>query len=84
MAVPPVTSAKQQVTAGFKNIPELNKKIEKMADEAGVHYYDWTEVLKDHNGCLQSSYSAGDGIHWNLAAYQLFAEQIEHYDKSLD
>lgn len=84
LAVPPVTSAKQQSTAGFKNIPELNKKIEKMAGEAGVHYYDWTEVLKDSNGCLQSSYSAGDGIHWNLAAYQLFAEQIEHYDKSLD
>lgn len=84
LAVPPVTRAAQQSRTGFQNIPELNQKLEKMAEESGVHYYDWTAVVKDGSGCLDSRYSAGDGIHWTYSAYQLFAKQIEDYDKSLD
>lgn len=84
LAVPPVTSATLRSRTGFAQIPTLNSRLKAMATELGVRYYDWTAVLKDANGCLQSRYAAGDGIHWTSAAYQLFAGQIEKYDLSLD
>ncbi len=84
LAVPPVTAAKQSQSKGFAQIPALNRKLQAMAAELGANYFDYTQVLKDTNGCLQEQYAAADGIHWTVAAYRLFAAQIETYDKSLD
>ncbi len=84
LAVPPVTSHTRQTHKGFAQIPALNGQLKEMAAALGVKYFDYTQVLKDTNGCLQSQYAENDGIHWKIAAYRLFAGQIETYDRSLD
>ncbi len=84
LAVSPVTSTAQRKQPGFAQIPDFNNKLQALAKELGVKYYDYTGFLKDSSGHLQSKYSAGDGYHWTISAYRLFAQKITKYDKSLD
>lgn len=80
----PVTEAEQQKRTGFGRIPEYNKGLERMARRLGLKYYDYTGFLKDSRGFLNESYAVADGVHWNAAAYDLFAKKIEKYDKTLE
>lgn len=82
LAVSPVTNYKRQVNRGFAQIPEFNRQLKALAESMGVGYHDYTSILKDASGWLNSRYAAGDGIHWTASAYRLFASHMTQYDKS--
>jgi len=84
LAVSPVTNSKRQASSGFAQIPEFNRQLKELAKSMGVGYHDYTDILKDSSGWLDSRYAAGDGIHWTASAYRLFAEHMTQYDKSRD
>lgn len=83
-AVSPVTRAERARKPGMGQIPGFNKKLKKLAKKCGIRYFNYTDFLKDSEGYLKAEYSAGDGYHWNTAAYTKFAAIVEKYDKSLD
>ncbi len=84
LSVSPVTKAEQQRRNGFTQIPDLNKRIKAIAVSCGVKYYDYTDFLKDTDGCLKEDLASSDGVHWTASAYYTFAEIMESYDLSLD
>ncbi len=84
LACSPVTQAEQEQHPGFGQIPGFNRKLKALAKKKNVKYYDYTGFLKDADGNLKSQYAAADGYHWNIPAYQRFAQIMEKYDKSLD
>lgn len=83
-AISPVSKEEKARRPGFKQLPIFNKKLKKIAKQTGTTYYDYTGFLKDSDGYLKSEYSAGDGTHWNIAAYMEFAKEIEKFEKYLD
>lgn len=83
-AIPPVSRAKKAFQPGFRKVPGVNRKMKKLANQAGANYFNYTGFLTDSEGFLKTKYSAGDGYHWNKAAYAKFAEKVEKYDKALD
>lgn len=84
LAASPVTAAEVSKRSGFAQIPAYNQGLSALAKEMGVKYYDCTGFLKDSTGWLKSSYNAGDGVHWQPAAYHEYAKYLTAYDKSLD
>lgn len=84
LAVSPVTKAERAKRTGFRQIPDFNRKLKKLAGKMGCKYYNYTNFLKNNEGYLAAKYSAGDGYHWNTAGYRQFAKIIEKYDKSQD
>lgn len=80
----PVTEAEQQRRTGFRQIPGYNKGLKNLADSMGLKYYDYTDFLKDSHGYLSRQYATADGVHWNAAAYDIFAKKIETYDQTLE
>lgn len=84
LATSPVSKSETGRRPGFKKIGKWNKKIEKLAQKYGVHFYDYTADYTDSEGYLIQKYNGGDGIHWNMKGYSHFGELIEKYDKSLD
>ena len=84
LAASPVTAAEASRRKGFAQIPAYNQSLCALAKEMGVKYYDCTGFLKDSTGWLKSSYNAGDGVHWQPAAYHEYARRLTAYDKSLD
>ena len=83
-AIPPVSRAKKAFQPGFRKVPEVNRKMKKLAKQTGTDYFNYTGFLTDPEGYLKTKYSAGDGYHWNKAAYAKFSEKVEKYDKALD
>lgn len=84
LAVSPVTAGEVSKRSGFAQIPAYNQGLSALAKEMGVRYFDCTGFLKDSTGWLKSSYNAGDGVHWQPAAYHEYARRLTAYDKSLD
>ncbi len=84
LAVSPVTKAERNNRSGFAQIPDLNQRIRKIAQNLGVKYYDYTGFLKDADGCLKTELASSDGVHWTASAYHTFADVMEAYDRSLD
>lgn len=84
LAASPVTENEVSKRHGFAQIPAYNQALSALAKEMGVKYYDCTDFLKDSTGYLKSSYNAGDGVHWQPAAYHEYARRLTVYDKSLD
>ena len=84
LAATPVTSAKVASQKGFAQIPAYNESLKALAKSMGVRYFDCTDFLKDSSGWLKTSYAAGDGIHWKVAAYREYARRLEAYDRSLE
>lgn len=84
LAASPVTAAEVSKRSGFAQIPAYNQGLSALAKEMGVKYYDCTGFLKDSTGWLKNSYNAGDGVHWQPAAYHEYAKYLTAYDKSLD
>ncbi len=83
-AIPPVSRAKKAFQPGFRKVPGVNRKMKKLAKQTGTDYFNYTGFLTDPEGYLKTKYSAGDGYHWNKAAYAKFAEKLEKFDKALD
>jgi lysophospholipase L1-like esterase len=73
-------------TASVKNsdVSKYNTKLENLAEELGVYYYDYTSFLKDSDGYLKSASSAKDGIHWTKSTYRTFLEKLDSYGETLD
>ncbi len=84
LAASPVTAAEVSRRKGFAQIPAYNQGLSALAKEMGVKYFDCTGFLKDSTGWLKSAYNAGDGVHWQLAAYHEYARRLTAYDKSQD
>ena len=84
LAATPVTSAKVASQKGFAQIPAYNESLKALAKSMGVRYFDCTDFLKDSSGWLKTSYAAGDGIHWKVEAYRVYARRLEAYDRSLE
>lgn len=83
-AIPPVSRAKKAFQPGFSKVPGVNKKMKQLARQTGTNYFNYTGFLTDSEGYLKAKYSASDGYHWNKAAYAMFSEKVEKFDKSLD
>ncbi len=83
-AIPPVSRAKKAFQPGFFKVPDVNKKMKKLAKQTGTNYFNYTGFLTDSEGYLKAKYSANDGYHWNNAAYAKFAEKVEKFEKTLD
>ncbi|MCI8448382.1 MAG: hypothetical protein HFH30_08290 [Eubacterium sp.] len=84
LAASPVTAAEVSRRKGFAQIPAYNQGLSALAKEMGVKYFDCTGFLKDSTGWLKSAYNAGDGVHWQPAAYHEYARRLTAYDKSQD
>jgi lysophospholipase L1-like esterase len=61
------------------NINKFNVALEKMAEECGVSYFDFTSILKDSNGYLMASRAGRDGIHWTKATYDDVVAILREY-----
>ena len=61
------------------NINKYNAALEKMAEECGVSYFDFTSILKDSNGYLMASRAGRDGIHWTKATYDDVVAILREY-----
>ncbi len=83
-AIPPVSRAKKAFQPGFSKVPDVNKKMKRLARQTGTDYFNYTGFLTDSEGYLKAKYSASDGYHWNNAAYAKFAEKVEKFEKTLD
>ena len=60
-------------------IDGINAQLEKTVSEYGsdrLHYVDCNSVLKNENGCLDSDYSGGDGVHLSSGAYDVMLEKL--------
>lgn len=84
LACSPVTKEEQDHNPGFGQISGFNQKLKSLAKKKDIKFYDYTGFLKDSEGNLKSQYAAADGYHWNVSAYEKFAQIMEKYDKSLD
>ena len=84
LACSPVTKEEQDHNPGFGQISGFNQKLKSLAKKTNIKFYDYTGFLKDSEGNLKSQYAAADGYHWNVSAYEKFAQIMEKYDKSLD
>ncbi len=84
LACSPVTKEEQVHNPGFGQISGFNQKLKSLAKKKDIKFYDYTGFLKDSEGNLKSQYAAADGYHWNVSAYEKFAQIMEKYDKSLD
>jgi lysophospholipase L1-like esterase len=80
----PVSPTRPSATVKNSNILTFNKKLKKMAKDLNVYYYNYRACLKGSDGALNSSYSAGDGIHLTPTAYRVFKEKLDSYAKKLD
>lgn len=84
LAVSPVTQAQCARRTGYRQISGFNSSLKTLARKTGCKYFNYTNFLKNKGGFLKSTYSAGDGCHWNTSGYNRFAEIIEKYDKAQD
>ncbi|MCD7840855.1 MAG: GDSL-type esterase/lipase family protein, partial [Lachnospiraceae bacterium] len=84
LSVSPVTRSVAARRTGFQKIDSFNAKLKTMARQCGCRYYNFAAKFKDSSGYLKSSYSGGDGIHWNASGYQKFADLITAYDAKLN
>ncbi|MCM1318936.1 MAG: GDSL-type esterase/lipase family protein [Muribaculaceae bacterium] len=67
-----------------KVIPELNKKIQAIADKYGCTYISTTEALQDpKTGKLRKEYT-NDGLHLTGAGYKAWVKLLEPYVKGYD
>lgn len=72
----PVAWWKYQEIPAFDNdnIDYYNELLCDYAQEAGYFYLNSAEVMKDSRNSLRSEYDAGDGLHFNSAAYEALME----------
>lgn len=84
LAVSPVTKEECGRREGFGQIPELNRRLKKLAKEKHMKYYDYTGFLKDAEGYLSTKYAVADGVHWNAAGYEMFGKVMSEFDRLLD
>lgn len=79
-SIMPVSKSYENREDGVSNekIDEANDALYRMAERKGLYYLDTSEVLKDENNDLMSSYS-GDGLHYNKAAYDVIVDYIMHH-----
>ena len=72
-------------TSGSKiknsNVNKFNVALEEMAEECGVSYYDFTDVMKDSKGYLDESRAGYDGIHWSKSTYDDVVDLLRKYGK---
>lgn len=63
-----------------KVIPQLNKKIQEIAESEGATYIDLWQFLADKNGNLSKEFT-NDGLHLNGRGYRVWTKGIENYLK---
>jgi lysophospholipase L1-like esterase len=80
----PVSPTRPTATVHNSNIRKFNRKLKSMAKSLKVHYYDYTDCLKNTDGTLRQDYSAGDGIHLTPTAYRNMKQKLDSYGKTLD
>lgn len=76
-SVTPVAAECENITND--TIDGINAQLEKTVSEYGsdrLHYVDCNSVLKNENGCLDSDYSGGDGVHLSSGAYDVMLEKL--------
>lgn len=76
-SVTPVAAECENITND--TIDGVNAQLEKTVSEYGsdrLHYVDCNTVLKNENGCLDSDYSGGDGVHLSSGAYDVMLDRL--------
>lgn len=80
LAIPPVTSAKENDTTSpvlNSAVDTYNAKLLKLADELGVYYVDVNSALKDSNGNLSDDY-ANDSVLSASACKNIIDNVLSH------
>ncbi len=69
----PVEASYEAKDNGINNakIDAANVWVYEIAEATGTHYADSASVLKDANGCLNSEYGNGDGLHLCTTGFNL-------------
>lgn len=63
-------------------VNRYNQMLKNMAsDHNYTRYFNTGEVLNDSTGSISSSYSGGDGIHWNASAYKAVHDKLKEFTK---
>lgn len=61
-------------------VNRFNSKLEDMVEgRENVKFFDTGSVINDGSGSLSSGYAAGDGIHWNAAAYRAVYDELDDF-----
>ncbi len=63
------------------NVNKFNVALAEMAEDCGVSYYDFTDVMKDSEGYLDENRAGYDGIHWSKATYDDVVKLLRDYGK---
>ncbi len=77
----PVSAEKTAANSNMSNrtIDSYNAKLKALVEEKGGVYLDSAPVLKNSKGALNAKFDAGDGLHFNRAAYQAL---LDFYDQN--
>lgn len=74
LSVPPVTKEAMKVEPRYKNIPDYNKALEKMAATEKIDYIALSPIFEKHQNLYDK-----DGIHFTGNFYPLLLDHIENY-----
>ncbi|MDD2418221.1 MAG: GDSL-type esterase/lipase family protein [Oscillospiraceae bacterium] len=58
-------------------IDNYNAKLKQLALEKDCRFLDISSLLKDNQNCLSSIYDSGDGLHFNIHAYEVILQYID-------
>ncbi|MDD4414334.1 MAG: GDSL-type esterase/lipase family protein [Oscillospiraceae bacterium] len=58
-------------------IDNYNVMLKQLALEKNCRFLDTSALLKDNQNCLSSRYDSGDGLHFNLHAYEVILQYID-------
>ena len=62
------------------NVDTLNNMVRARVSGLGyVKFFETGSVVNDAYGQLSAAYAAGDGIHWNAAAYRAVHDQVAEF-----
>lgn len=59
-----------------ENIDDFNDLLENYAEENGYVFFDISDHFKDSDGGLDSTYGAGDGLHFNQRFYEEYLQVL--------
>ncbi len=77
MSIWPVDdTGKYRATVSRELVSKYNEFLRNLADETGIEYLDFDELLQNEEGCMKKEFDSGDGLHYNKAAYGKIVEYI--------
>ena len=74
LSVTPVTKEAMEVEPRYKNIPDYNKALEKMAATKNIEYIDLSSIFEKNDNLYSE-----DGIHFKNDFYPIFLNHIKQH-----